>query len=208
MLTTGNKMLIVAGALAACGTAGFFVRRRVGRGRTLAEAAYGIDVAGVLEVAADAFMSNGIKDGEQVLAELPEKDRTIARCTVAKKRRYEKGPDWKGWVQRSEYRLYKPLVADSLFGAGEPIQYPYTNVTVVAHKTTNTRDDSITDYITVLGDLGATAKYPEGEYRYLLSNQVDGTPSHKKVLRGLGYTVVVPCGNVPLSGRVRRRRKR
>lgn len=162
----------------------------------------------VLAVAADAFLAHDIKRGEQILEELPEADRPIARCIRATKKRWKKGPNWKGWEQVSHYRLYKPLVMEPMYGRERtPENFPYTKVTINASKTTDTNDGMVTDWITVLGDLGPTEAYPEGEYRYLRSGQQDSA-SHSQALRELGYPFIIPCSNVPLSGRLRRKPRR
>jgi len=185
MITIGAFVAGVVGLLA-------FVGRRRSR-RTIGNA----ESRGVLDVAADAFMEGDVSRGESILTELPEEQRTIARCTRARKKRYEKGNNWKGWKQISTYRLYKPLVADPLHSKG-PHQHPYTEVTVNASRTTNLDDGSVADWIAVLGELGPTEDYPEGEYRFLVSGQQKA--SHSAALRNLGYDIVVPCNNVSLSG--------
>jgi len=184
-ITIGAFIASVAGLLVLVG------RRRARR--TIGDA----ESHDVLAVAADAFMEGDVSRGEAILTELPEERRTIARCLVARKKRYEKGNNWKGWKQISTYRLYKPLVADPLYGSA-PRRHPYTEVTINATRTTNLDDGDVTDWVTVLGELGPTEDYPEGEYRFLVSGQQKA--SHSKALQRLGYDVVVPCSNAPLSG--------
>lgn len=195
-MTDNTKAVLAIGTFVA-GVAGLLIlanRRRRAPRRAIGDAAS----RGVLDVAADAFMEGDIARGEEVLKQLPEKQRTLARCIRARKKRYEKGDYWKGWKQISQYRLYRPLVMDPLHGS-TPKQHAYTEVTVNATRETNLADGNVTDWITVLGDLGPTENYPEGEYRFLVSEQRLNT-SHRDTLRRLGYDVVVPCGNVPLSG--------
>lgn len=193
-----TKAAIVVGALVAgaVGLLAFFSHRgRRARRRAIGDGGS----RGVLEVAADAFMEGDIKRGEEVLAELPEKQRLIARCTRARKKRYEKGDGWKSTKQISTYQLYRPFVADPLHGT-EPKQHPYTKVTVNAMRTTDLEDGNVSDWIAVIGELGPTKRFPdpEGEHRMLVSEQTRKA-SHRDVLYRLGYDVVVPCGNVPLS---------
>lgn len=167
----------------------------------------------VLEVAADAFRLGDVKRGEKILEELPLEQRTLARCTRAVKKRYLKGgadtsskhQPWKSWEQVSDYHLYAPLVAEPMFGK-TPKGHPYTDVTINTSRTTDLVDHSVTDWTVILGDLGPTESYPDGEYRYLVSGQT-ASPSQSAALRQLGYDVVIPCNNVPLSGRRRRTRR-
>ena len=146
----------------------------------------------VLDIAADAFMMGDIKRGEAILDQLPEERRTLARCTRAKRKRYFGG---NGWDQVSDYRLYKPLIASPAIGIG-PLDHPYTKITVGASRSTSPKPTK--DWVVVLGDLGPTAKYPEGEQRYLVNKAQP--VSHRATLNELGYDVVVPCANRPLSG--------
>jgi hypothetical protein len=151
-------------------------------------------------IAADAFRVGDVKRGEEILRELPESERTVARCTRAKRKRYYK--DIGGWDQVSDYRLYRPLIASPVIGHGEPSNFPYKKITVGVSK------DSQKSWVVVLGDLGPTKKHPkDGEQRYLVNEEMI-RPSQTAALNKLGYDVVVPCANVPLSGHRLRRKRR
>jgi hypothetical protein len=191
-----NRIATIVGGFVAGGLLALLARRK-SHGK-LGDAAD----RGVLDVAADAFMMGDIKRGEEILDQLPEERRTLARCTRAKRKRYFKNSGYfKGsnWDQVSDYRLYKPLVAAPVIGDAGPIDHPYTRVTVGASRSVFP-DKSVSDWVVVLGDLGPTAKYPDprGETRYLVN---EAQPvSHRATLNKLGYDVVVPCENQPLSG--------
>lgn len=187
---------IIVGSAVVGGLLALFARRKP-RGK-LGDAAD----RGVLDVAADAFMMGDIKRGEEILDQLPEERRTLARCLKARRKRYYKG---QGWDQVSDYQLYKPLVASPIIGSAGPVDHPYTKITVGASRST-TPGKPANEWVVVLGDLGPTVNYPEGEMRYL-TNKAQPV-SHRATLNELGYDVVVPCANQALSGVDERRGRR
>ena len=205
MWTRLEKAIAVVGSAAISALGLFAITRR--SSRAFGDSDWPDDdvQAHVLNVAKDAFLTDDVKRAEKILEELPIEQRTIARCTKASNKRYGKGDRQKGWIQRSRYQLYRPFVADPKHGQ-EPLQYPYTDVTVVTQKSISTNDGTVTNWIDILGELAPTIRHPQGTQRFLVSGQQERA-SQTAALRRLGYNIVIPCSNVPLSGRRTRRRR-
>lgn len=205
-MNTTTKAWLAASAMAVgVGAIALFGRRSR---RGLGDARDVSDPRGVRAIAADAFIEGDLTRGKQILDQLPEEERTVARCVRARKRQYIKGTGWKGWKQASTYRLYAPFVAKPLYG--DSTTHPYTSIDVVTeHIGADDGKVIISQYknvdsVTIIGDMGATPKHANGETRFLV-HTTQKQASHREALAAIGYDTVVPCTNVPLSGRRHRR---
>jgi hypothetical protein len=152
-----------------------------------------VTAADIKSAAVDMFLEGKIARGEQVLDELPVEQRDVARCVRAK----HPQPSWGqgAGTQQSLYQLYKPII--------DAKGREHHVISVSSSKTYNEV------LITPIDPRTVERKYPIVDFSAKLPNEyTKGTTSHREALKNAGYSTVVPCANVALSGRRVRRRSR